>query len=336
VRVALVPDCKGWAWDKMAHGLRNYAPDWCECEILYPAEIDAKVATSYDAVLNFSWIEANTRIDKRLVALVASHSMEYMPWASTLNKTAPDWRNEEWRACVASRLSNEWTAANLFGRFSGLIAVSERLAVAAAKVDGSPPVAYIPAAIDPKLWPYSPPRPPGDSLRVGWCGQYDEAKPDPKGVSWILEPLKRRMGRDIEFVLNMRPPQRALNQAEMRAWYRSIDVFLVTSISEGTPMTALEAMSMGRPVLGTNVGDLPNIVRTHHSGVLLGEYHGDFTADRVVDEAERWLQYCQLKRHEVARMGRNAAEAIRRERDWRYWAPRWLAFVAGGKDDRSK
>jgi glycosyltransferase involved in cell wall biosynthesis len=42
---------------------------------------------------------------------------------------------------------------------------------------------------------------------------------------------------------------------------RSADVVLMTSISEGLPMSILEAMGQGRPVVATGVGGVPDVVR---------------------------------------------------------------------------
>lgn len=50
--------------------------------------------------------------------------------------------------------------------------------------------------------------------------------------------------------------------------YRALDVLLITSDSEGTPMTLLEAMSCGLPVISSSVGGIPEVAK-HESNALL-------------------------------------------------------------------
>jgi glycosyltransferase involved in cell wall biosynthesis len=58
------------------------------------------------------------------------------------------------------------------------------------------------------------------------------------------------------------------------AAFRSADVVLMTSISEGLPLAVLEAMSEARPVVATAVGGVPDVVRG--CGLLAppGDAHG--------------------------------------------------------------
>ena len=49
----------------------------------------------------------------------------------------------------------------------------------------------------------------------------------------------------------------------------ALDVFALTSSSEGIPMTILEAMAASLPVVATNVGGIPQVVINNETGILV-------------------------------------------------------------------
>ncbi|OUR85153.1 hypothetical protein A9Q75_00180 [Colwellia psychrerythraea] len=49
----------------------------------------------------------------------------------------------------------------------------------------------------------------------------------------------------------------------------ALDVFALTSSSEGIPMTILEAMAANLPVVATNVGGIPQVVINNETGILV-------------------------------------------------------------------
>ncbi|MGZ5200793.1 MAG: TIGR03088 family PEP-CTERM/XrtA system glycosyltransferase [Telluria sp.] len=56
---------------------------------------------------------------------------------------------------------------------------------------------------------------------------------------------------------------------DIAAVMRSFDVFVLSSIAEGTPVTLLEAMACALPTVCTRVGGIPDLVAEHHTGLLV-------------------------------------------------------------------
>ena len=50
---------------------------------------------------------------------------------------------------------------------------------------------------------------------------------------------------------------------------RMLNVFVISSINEGLPIVLLEAMSIGVPVITTNVGEIPSIVKNNYNGIMV-------------------------------------------------------------------
>lgn len=65
-------------------------------------------------------------------------------------------------------------------------------------------------------------------------------------------------------------------QANIYPYYLEMDIHVLTSLREGLPMVLLEAMGMGKPVVATTVGGVPELVRNGENGFLCD--YGDSTA----------------------------------------------------------
>jgi glycosyltransferase involved in cell wall biosynthesis len=58
-------------------------------------------------------------------------------------------------------------------------------------------------------------------------------------------------------------------QEEVAPFYAAFDTLVLPSSNEGTPVSAIEALAAGRPVVATKVGGVPDVVRDGEDGYLV-------------------------------------------------------------------
>ena len=73
-------------------------------------------------------------------------------------------------------------------------------------------------------------------------------------------------------------------QQDVAPFYAAFDALLLPSASEGTPVSAIEALAAGKPVVATRVGGVPDVVRDGEDGLLAGAGAGavDELSERLV------------------------------------------------------
>lgn len=61
-----------------------------------------------------------------------------------------------------------------------------------------------------------------------------------------------------------------------------IDIYVLSSISEGTSVTLLEAMAAKKPIVATNVGGNPKVIQDSISGILVPPQNPDILAEKII------------------------------------------------------
>jgi glycosyltransferase involved in cell wall biosynthesis len=69
---------------------------------------------------------------------------------------------------------------------------------------------------------------------------------------------------------------------DMPPIYAAMDVLVLSSLNEGTPVTAIEAMAAAVPVVATAVGGMPDLVTNGQTGLLAPPGDAQALADRVI------------------------------------------------------
>jgi glycosyltransferase involved in cell wall biosynthesis len=84
----------------------------------------------------------------------------------------------------------------------------------------------------------------------------------------------------------------------------AMDVFVMSSLFEGGPTSVLEAMAMGKPVVATSVGMVPEVIEDGRTGLVVPPGNAAALADRVIrllgDDAARGAMGEAARAHALA------------------------------------
>ncbi len=94
------------------------------------------------------------------------------------------------------------------------------------------------------------------------------------------EPYLRRLVKDLRLQQQVTFSPHIPNR---RGLYRTFDIVVVPNLKAGVGSTALEGMSMGKPVVASAVGELLHIVEDGKTGLLVPEGDDEALADRLRD-----------------------------------------------------
>ena len=90
----------------------------------------------------------------------------------------------------------------------------------------------------------------------------------------------------------------------------ALDIFLLTSLYEGLPLSVLEAMAIGLPVVATEVSGTPEAVKDQYNGLLIQPENSEAVAAAVTE----LIKNSAFRR----RMGQNGLSLVNRQFDKNY------------------
>jgi len=98
-----------------------------------------------------------------------------------------------------------------------------------------------------------------------------------------------------------------LKPDEVISYYQSADLVVIPSLMEAVSLAALESMACGTPVVSTNVGGMPEIIKEGKTGYLVNSGNPDELAEaiqRIFNEPEK------------ANVAEEALKMVKRQYDW--------------------
>lgn len=126
-----------------------------------------------------------------------------------------------------------------------------------------------------------------EKITFGWVGNSKfkdfDGDDDMKGVNGIIKPAIEELQQEGYNVdLKLADVQvELISQEKMPDYYNSIDVYLCASKTEGTPLTILESMAMGIPIITTNVGIAQEIFGEKQKNYILKERTKDCLKEKI-------------------------------------------------------
>ncbi|HYJ91620.1 MAG TPA: glycosyltransferase family 4 protein, partial [Pyrinomonadaceae bacterium] len=103
------------------------------------------------------------------------------------------------------------------------------------------------------------------------------------------------------------------NRTDIARIYNGLDVVALTSLNEGTPLSLIEAMAAGKPVISTAVGGVPGLVGDEierHHGFTICE-HGIRVDNFEPDAYARGLKFLVKNERLRTEMGARGAQFVR-------------------------
>lgn len=138
---------------------------------------------------------------------------------------------------------------------------------------------------------------PSDAFVVGWVGRMTGVK-DTSSVVEIVRAVRERGVNAVLCMVGDGPDRMRLEQlahelgiarycyfvgyqSDVAGYYRLFDAFLLPSVTEGTPVSAIESLASGTPVVANRVGGVPDVVRDGVDGFLVEPGDTDGAAARL-------------------------------------------------------
>lgn len=251
--------------------------------------------------------------------------------------TVHGWTHQDWKVKFY-----EWLDGRCLRKFDRIIAVSADVArqLTAAKIP-IPLIQVIPNAIDTRAYANRPfdkqlARKLGVKENQLVLGTIGRLSPE-KGMLDLIKalPVVKRHFPNFQLLIVGDGPERRLLErvagelgvvrnlkflgirSDIPQLLTLFTIFILPSHREGTPMALLEAMASSRPIIATNVGGIPKLIQSGHSGILVPVKAPETLAKNIIElgqQVERQKMFggyaheTVQEHYSLARLGRQMTE----------------------------
>lgn len=290
-KVALIIDSKGWAFDNIAHQIKKNLIEY-EIDIIQGQIFNGNMiklflfCQDYD-LIHFLWRGYLSLINREeMIRYIESLGLSFEEFKENyiLNKKVT------FSVCDQLYLEGEekWRTHEIMKYADSYFVTSEKLYNIYNQFEKKPKMIIHDGVDLEKYIPQNLERFENlESVRIGWVGNSkfkdSYGNEDLKGLESIIKPAIKELqeeGEKIELVLADRNIK-MIPQEEMPNYYNSIDMYICASKTEGTPLTVLEAMATGIPIISTDVGIVKEAFGSEQEEYILQERSKDALKEKV-------------------------------------------------------
>lgn len=326
-KIALIIDTEGWAFDNIARQLKKNLQEY-DIDIIPGKIFEGNMiklfifCQDYD-LIHFLWRGYISLLDREeMHNYIEEMGMSFEEFTQRYILS----KNITFSVCDELFLDGEekWRTDEVMKYSNAYCVTSKRLYNIYKEFDKKPQMIihdgvdldkYIPVNLDrfKKI----------NHIVVGWTGNSkfkdSENDSDMKGVEGIIKPAIKELqeeGYDIELNLADRDIKMT-PQEEMPKFYNSLDLYVCASKTEGTPLTVIEAMAMGIPVISTNVGVVEEALGENGRKYILEERSKEALKNKIKNIIENKDDFEILSKENLERV---------KEWDWKKISKQYKEF----------
>lgn len=320
-KIALIIDDEGWAFDNIAKQIKKYLTEY-DIDIIPGRLFEGNMVRlflfceDYD-LIHFLWRGYLSLIDRQEMK---DYSEKYLG-IDFENFKKEYIYNKKVSFSVCDHLylegEEEWRTAEIFKYANKYIVTSKKIFDIYNKFEQKPEMIIHDGVDLTKYKPINLERfDKIEKVIVGWVGNSkfidSRGDTDLKGVEGIIKPAiieLQQEGFDIELNLADRNIK-MIPQEEMPNFYNSINLYVCASKTEGTPLTVLEAMAMGIPVISTDVGIVSEILGEKGKKYMLQERTKDSLKNKIKELIKNKQDFKELSNENLIKVKNNDWEKI--------------------------
>lgn len=273
LHVLVCPDKPSWAFDNIAKNIARYAGR-NKLSKLYMQDVIGNEHRFFETIFlrridlcHIFWREdVFYLLNPHTIDKAARHlGIDYDTMVRAINSCAITTSIYDHLFSSSTEIQERRTG---FALADGYTVSSAKLnAIYSSEPDLPAPDIVIPDGVDTQHFsPSETGRTGSDAFAVGWVGnsawgRQRQGYADTKGYHRLFRPtMAELLSRGHAVEAKVADPQvKLVDFADMPDFYRQLDVYVCTSLMEGTPNPVLEAMACGIPVVTTDVGIVPEV-----------------------------------------------------------------------------